>query len=1083
MQRSEISNQPARAMAMGMDAEDMDDDLPRGVGSECNDEMGYQQEVDLLDFEAELEGEVPRHLDDNGNSSDEDDDDLAQMQKHQYSEFGGSDSINSEVSILKDLQETDDSTTDEEPDEEEMDQVEVNPEPSVMPNTTMLKDFRAYCASHKGTFLNLTEEEKTGIRLLKILKDKQTAMNAYSSVMEWHLKEQGTLHENETLGDSHGYEHRKALLAELSTRYNLDALNPVNKRVRLPSSKAVVTVPCRDAKDCIISLLTDPRIEDQDYLFFNGDPLAPPPERIPILRDLNTGEAYLRSYEKMITKPGQVLLPVPMYIDGAVTGTFSDLPITALKISLGIHSREARDKGKCWRELGFVPQVRKDTSRGKKIFQESRHLESQNVVVLDGEGASSSEEGTDSQAENSEPDDEEDDPVKAQDFHTMLSVILESFVDLQRTGFIWDLVYEGVLYKNVEFVIFVPFVKCDTEEADLLCGKYLCRNKHVKHICRYCHCPTSNADDPRAKYRMKTQAEIQNLVEKNKKVQLQRISQQYIRNAWYVVQFHLANERGIHGACPSEKLHAIQLGLFKYIRSIFFKFCGETSKLADTINGLAKLYGSLFSRQSDRDLPNTNFAKGIRKGKLMATEYRGVLLVMAAVLRSSEGRKQLATRKRFGRDNGLDDWTLLVELMLEWETYLSENSMQKKHVKRLGRKHVYLMYIIRNVAKRTTGMGLRLMKFHAVLHLLQDMLLYGTPSEFDTGSNESMHKPSKYAAKLTQRNESSFNYQTANRLNEFLTIDYAKEEEEHGTKVWEYFDFVEQVRDVAVEMNSSASSSEADSDASDLDPDCDAMDADLPELSQNEGVSDSDQDATPIKTYTGGTRINVFEDEDNGGAPSYQLLGRSKSANSKRKWGLEVVVFLNELQNLIVANSPNLYLSILTEHKRGDITFRGHPNYRDKGAWKDWAIMDWGEEGKLPCHIWCFVTLKGMPIRKQKLQYGGITLTDGVFAVVEASTYDEDIVKTGRSDLFVPLLVDVQGIDADGDVTGRNFYLADVESIVGPCVVVPDVGGPTNAYFQVKPRRDWAKEFVTWLEQPHADDEMVWSDEEEDPND
>ena len=103
MQRSEISNQPARAMAMGMDAEDMDDDVPRGVGSECNDEMGYQQEVDLLDFEAELEGEVPWHLDDNGNSSDEDDDDLAQMQKHQYSEFGGSDSINSEVSILKDL--------------------------------------------------------------------------------------------------------------------------------------------------------------------------------------------------------------------------------------------------------------------------------------------------------------------------------------------------------------------------------------------------------------------------------------------------------------------------------------------------------------------------------------------------------------------------------------------------------------------------------------------------------------------------------------------------------------------------------------------------------------------------------------------------------------------------------------------------------------------------------------------------------------------------------------------------------------------------------------------------------------------
>ena len=45
-------------------------------------------------------------------------------------------------------------------------------------------------------------------------------------------------------------------------------------------------------------------------------------------------------------------------------------------------------------------------------------------------------------------------------------------------------------------------------------------------------------------------------------------------------------------------------------------------------------------------------------------------------------------------------------------------------------------------------MGLKIMKFHAILHLLQDMLLFGTPSEMDTGSNESHHKPSKYAAKL-----------------------------------------------------------------------------------------------------------------------------------------------------------------------------------------------------------------------------------------------------------------------------------------------------------------------------------------------
>ena len=84
-------------------------------------------------------------------------------------------------------------------------------------------------------------------------------------------------------------------------------------------------------------------------------------------------------------------------------------------------------------------------------------------------------------------------------------------------------------------------------------------------------------------------------------------------------------------------------------------------------------------------------------------------------------------------------------------------------------------------------MGLKVMKFHAIVHLIDDMVLYGVPSEFDTGSNESHHKGSKAAARLTQRKESSFNFQTATRLTEFLCIDLAMEEVVGGLKVWEYF--------------------------------------------------------------------------------------------------------------------------------------------------------------------------------------------------------------------------------------------------------------------------------------------------------
>ena len=111
---------------------------------------------------------------------------------------------------------------------------------------------------------------------------------------------------------------------------------PQEKRVRLPHSKAVVSIPCRDAKECIVSLLTDPRVQDSDFLFFDDDPLAPPPDERPYIEDMNTGDAYRATFEQMTKEKGEVLLPVPLYIDGAVTGQFADSPVTALKMTLGM---------------------------------------------------------------------------------------------------------------------------------------------------------------------------------------------------------------------------------------------------------------------------------------------------------------------------------------------------------------------------------------------------------------------------------------------------------------------------------------------------------------------------------------------------------------------------------------------------------------------------------------------------------------------------------------------------------------------------------------------------------------------------
>jgi len=60
-------------------------------------------------------------------------------------------------------------------------------------------------------------------------------------------------------------------------------------------------------------------------------------------------------------------------------------------------------------------------------------------------------------------------------------------------------------------------------------------------------------------------------------------------------------------------------------------------QVAEKINALSQQIGYLILRQSDRDFPVTQFANGIKRGKLMASEYPGILLCMAAVFRCTEG--------------------------------------------------------------------------------------------------------------------------------------------------------------------------------------------------------------------------------------------------------------------------------------------------------------------------------------------------------------------------------------------------------------------------------------------------------------
>ena len=95
----------------------------------------------------------------------------------------------------------------------------------------------------------------------------------------------------------------------------------------------------------MVQLLTDPRFTDDDFHFFNDDPLAPPTDDLTHIADTPTGSAFRSTYDKLCRgKERKQLMGVMFYIDAAVTGQFAALPVLILKMSLTIFTRDARKK-------------------------------------------------------------------------------------------------------------------------------------------------------------------------------------------------------------------------------------------------------------------------------------------------------------------------------------------------------------------------------------------------------------------------------------------------------------------------------------------------------------------------------------------------------------------------------------------------------------------------------------------------------------------------------------------------------------------------------------------------------------------
>jgi hypothetical protein len=224
------------------------------------------------------------------------------------------------------------------------------------------------------------------------------------------------------------------------------------------------------------------------------------------------------------------------------------------------------------------------------------------------------------------------------------------------------------------------------------------------------------------------------------------------------------------------------------VRDCFFEQIGDKSKVAADINAMAVKYGELYSRQSDRNMPKMNFHNGIQQGKLTAKEYPGVLLILATVVLVSTKGSDLLKGHKKQSSLVIDDWISMLETLLMWESWRKSDKISHNHVHRAQKKHRFIMHMVQSTANRQAGMGLKIMKFHGILHIADGLINFGVPMNYDMGSDESGHKPATAAAKVTQKQKEYFDEQeVGSRLTEVKALDLAVLKEiNEGQCPWKY---------------------------------------------------------------------------------------------------------------------------------------------------------------------------------------------------------------------------------------------------------------------------------------------------------
>jgi len=173
-----------------------------------------------------------------------------------------------------------------------LDHTDEQDEPKEDCNDTIMGQFKECVDRANQDFVEMPIDMKASVELIGILTQEGAPLGAYDKIIEWHFQFQ---HQKEKIT-------RRMLVNKLRKRHNMEQTKPKMVPTHLPHAGITIGIPCHNAEAMVRDLLSDPRIEDVDYLFENDDPLqGPPPEsEWAETRDINTGRCYRQTHRDLI---------------------------------------------------------------------------------------------------------------------------------------------------------------------------------------------------------------------------------------------------------------------------------------------------------------------------------------------------------------------------------------------------------------------------------------------------------------------------------------------------------------------------------------------------------------------------------------------------------------------------------------------------------------------------------------------------------------------------------------------------------------------------------------------------------------